>query len=280
MNKQKLLDSATAPLLEVNDVTMTFRGRGRRSEPVNALNKVSIAVAPREWLGIVGESGSGKSTLARIIARLEVPTDGAVTLEGTDVRTWPGGRMAFAKRVQFMYQNSFSAMNPRLTVGQIISEPLRLHRLANSATELEKRVADLLDDVKLHHSITHKRPRQLSGGQCQRVALARSLALEPEILLLDEPTSALDVSVQAQVISLLQEIQRDRNLTIVIISHDLALVSQTCQRIAVLYRGNLVEFGQASEVITQPQDPYTRRLLDAVPRIAPLPESNRPEALI
>lgn len=260
------------PLLSLREVTKTFRSHGLRRKPVHALNQVSIDIPPRQWLGIVGESGSGKSTLARIIARLEVPTSGTVTLDGTDVRTWPGGRKAFARRVQFMYQNSMSAMNPRLTVGQIIAEPLRLHKITNNADEREARVAALLDDVNLNASIISKLPQQLSGGQAQRVALARALALEPAVLLLDEPTSALDVSVQAQIIGLLQETQRERGLTIVIISHDLSLVSETCQRLAVLYRGKLVEAGDTRQIISQPADSYTQALLDAVPRIAPLPE--------
>lgn len=270
---QLLDDGPRKPVLSVDSVTKTFQPHGRRSKPVHALNRISMDVAPREWLGIVGESGSGKSTLARIIARLEVPTTGTVSLDGVDVTSWPGGRMAFARRVQFMYQNSLAAMNPRLTVGQIISEPMRLHRLTSSSTEQEARVVALLDDVNLKASLIAKRPRQLSGGQCQRVALARALALEPDVLLLDEPTSALDVSVQAQIIALLGDIQRDRGLTIVVISHDLALVSQTCHRVAVLHRGDLVELGETAQVIEHPEAPYTRTLLDAVPRIATLAES-------
>ncbi|MGA5535031.1 ABC transporter ATP-binding protein [Mycolicibacterium nivoides] len=270
---QLLDDGPRKPVLSVDSVTKTFQPHGRRSKPVHALNRISMDIAPREWLGIVGESGSGKSTLARIIARLEVPTTGTVSLDGVDVTSWPGGRMAFARRVQFMYQNSLAAMNPRLTVGQIISEPMRLHRLTSSSTEQEARVVALLDDVNLKASLIAKRPRQLSGGQCQRVALARALALEPDVLLLDEPTSALDVSVQAQIIALLGDIQRDRGLTIVVISHDLALVSQTCHRVAVLHRGDLVELGETAQVIEHPEAPYTRTLLDAVPRIATLAES-------
>ncbi|WP_457256458.1 ABC transporter ATP-binding protein [Pedococcus sp. P5_B7] len=262
-----------ASFLSATQVSKVFLPHGRRSEPVQALNEVTIDFVPREWIGIVGESGSGKSTLARIIARLESPTSGQVTLDGMDVRELQGGRLAFAKRVQFMYQNSMSAMNPRMTVAEIIAEPIRLHKMARSRAERVERVAALLEDVNMSTSMMEKRPRQLSGGQAQRVALARALALEPDVLLLDEPTSALDVTVQAQIIALLQKIQSERELSIVLISHDLALVSQTCQRVAVLYRGKLVEFGDAARVISEPQDPYTKALLDAVPRIAPLPES-------
>ncbi|WP_375003611.1 ABC transporter ATP-binding protein [Aeromicrobium sp. CTD01-1L150] len=228
---------------------------------------MSFDVQPGEWLGVVGESGSGKSTLARIIARLETPTEGTVWLEDTDIGDRALGRKAFARRVQFMYQNSFSAMNPRLTIAEVVAEPLILHGLARGKAEREAMVVSLLRDVGLDPSIREKRPGELSGGQCQRAAIARALALEPEILLLDEPTSALDVSVQAQIIRLLRQIEQTRELTVVMISHDLALVSQTCHRICVLYRGDLVEIGPTENIVGKPQHPYTVTLLESVPTI-------------
>ncbi|SMY01237.1 nickel ABC transporter ATP-binding protein NikE [Brevibacterium linens] len=232
-----------------------------------ALKEVSLNVNAGEWLGIVGESGSGKSTLARIVARLEVPSTGTVSFRGTPIDKLGKGRLGLAQKIQYMYQNSMSAMNPRLTATQIIVEPLRLHGLTASTDSSKSRAEALLSEVGLPEWVAGKRPGQLSGGQCQRVALARALALEPQVLLLDEPTSALDVAAQAKIIELLQEVERTRELSVVMISHDLALVSQTCHRVAVLYRGELVEMGETREVIGNPQRDYTRKLRDAVPRI-------------
>lgn len=251
-------------LLDIDQLGKVFQARRQTTK---ALVDVSFQVRSGEWLGVVGESGSGKSTLARIIARLEQPTTGTVSIEDAEISRLPGGRLGYARRVQYMYQNSMSAMNPRLTAAEVVGEPLRLHRLVSGRTALRSKAVELLVSVGLDPSIADKRPGELSGGQCQRIALARALALEPDVLLLDEPTSALDVSVQAQIIELLQQVEATRDLTVLLISHDLALVSQTCHRVAVLYHGELVEIGDTEQVITNPQHTYTRTLLDAVPRI-------------
>ncbi len=268
------IESPTAvPMLQVKGLVKEFRTGGAfglgGQRSLMALKGVDLHVDRGEWLGLVGESGSGKSTLARIVAGLETATSGSVVLDGQDITTLSRrDRQALSQHVQFVYQDAIGALNPRMTAEQLVSEPLRIHGRHKDRALLQQTVTELLGSVGLDRSLADKRPRQLSGGQCQRITLARALALEPDVLLLDEPTSALDVSVQAQIIELLKEIERSRELTVLIISHDLALVSQICQRVAVMYLGELVEVGTTGQVIGAPQHPYTRRLLDAVPQIS------------
>jgi peptide/nickel transport system ATP-binding protein len=261
---------ASGPLIEVRGVRKTFGGGGflGRQPGTEALKGVDLDVHAGEWFGLVGESGSGKTTLARIIAGLERATAGRATVGEFEVgRLSSRDRVRFCRRVQFVYQNAVGALNPRMRAFDLVAEPLRIHGRHGRGADATPLIEQAFADVGLDPSIAAKRPRELSGGQCQRLTLARALVLDPDVLLLDEPTSALDVSVQGQIIALLREIQRARALTVVMISHDLALVTQTCSRIAVLYRGEIVETGLSERILAQPRHPYTARLLDAVPRL-------------
>ncbi|WP_158215373.1 ABC transporter ATP-binding protein [Candidimonas nitroreducens] len=263
-----------SPVISIRDLKKSFRSRksgwlGARREGVLALKGVDLDLHRGEWLGLVGESGSGKTTLARIAVGLEAPTSGTVKICGIDVASIKNrDRPDFARKIQFVYQNSFGALDPRMTAAELVAEPLIIHRRQYAAMNLDEKVAQLLNDVGLESSIAGRRPRQLSGGQCQRLSLARALALSPEVLVMDEPTSALDVTVQAQVIALLDRISAQKKLSVLVISHDLALVSQICHRTAVMYLGEIVEVGPTDQIVHHPAHSYTRKLINAVPRIA------------
>ncbi|MFD5419387.1 ABC transporter ATP-binding protein [Streptomyces sp. NPDC127069] len=264
-------DRAATPLLEVTGLRKTFPGRGRRGrrDPLTALDGVDLVLHPGETLGIVGESGSGKSTLARTIVQVHEPTSGAVRFRGRELSgASPETSRALRREVQMVFQDPFSSLNPRMTVGQIIAEPLIAHGLGDRAQRAE-RVAALLRQVGLDPEAAGRHPRAFSGGQRQRIGIARALAPEPSVLICDEPVSALDVSVQAQVVNLLTDLQRDLGLALLFIAHDLAVVRQISHRIAVMHRGQVVETGPADEVCTRPAHPYTRALLGSVPRTAP-----------
>ncbi|MER5865849.1 ABC transporter ATP-binding protein [Kitasatospora sp. NPDC002040] len=247
------------PLLEVTGLRKTFPGSGRfgRRRPVTALGGVDLVLHPGETLGIVGESGSGKSTLARALVGVHTADAGTIRYLG------PGDP---ARRIQMVFQDPYSSLNPRMTVGQIIAEPLIAHRLGDRAARAA-RVADLLTRVGLDPATADRHPRSFSGGQRQRIGIARALAPEPSVLVCDEPVSALDVSVQAQVVDLLAELQRELGLAVVFIAHDLAVVRQVSHRIAVMHRGLVVETGDADQLVTDPQHEYTRTLLAAAPRL-------------
>ncbi|MFJ9594010.1 dipeptide ABC transporter ATP-binding protein [Streptomyces virginiae] len=264
-------DPSAAPLLEVTALRKTFPGRGRagRHDPVVALDGVDLVLHPGETLGIVGESGSGKSTLARTLVQVYEPTSGRIRFRGRDLSAGsPETAKAVRREVQMVFQDPFSSLNPRMTVGQIIAEPLIAHGLGDRAQRAE-RVAALLRQVGLDPDVAGRHPHAFSGGQRQRIGIARALAPEPSVLICDEPVSALDVSVQAQVVNLLTDVQRDLGLALLFIAHDLAVVRQISHRIAVMHRGQVVETGAADEVCTRPAHPYTRTLLGAVPRTAP-----------
>ncbi|WP_329214083.1 ABC transporter ATP-binding protein [Streptomyces sp. NBC_00683] len=253
-----------AVVLEAHDLRKTYRGRG-----FTALDGVSLTLAAGETLGIVGESGSGKSTLARVLAHAHPADGGTLRLRGEDV-TRPSRRALHAVRrqVQMVFQDPYASLNPRMTVGQIVAEPLIAFGLGDR-DEREERVADLLRRAGLDPDAAHRHPRAFSGGQRQRIGIARALAPEPSVLICDEPVSALDVSVQAQIVGLLTDLQRDLGLALVFIAHDLAVVRQVSHRIAVMHRGRIVESGSADEVCEHPRDPYTRALLAAVPEPVP-----------
>jgi peptide/nickel transport system ATP-binding protein len=258
----------TAPLLEVRDLVTRYETggflRGARHQ-VFAVNGVSFDIAPGETLGLVGESGSGKSTVGRTVLRLTPATAGHVRFGGTDVLgTGPADLRALRCRMQIVFQDPYSSLDPRMTLGKAVAEGIEIHRLAPAA-EIPARVARLFEEVGLDPALMQRYPHECSGGQRQRVGIARALAVNPEFLICDEPVSALDVSVQAQVLNLLGDLQRARSLAYLFIAHDLAVVRQLAHRIAVMYFGRIVELAPAEEVIHHPRHPYTQALLSAVP---------------
>jgi len=242
-----------------------FSGSGRRM--LKAVNEVSFAIPRGSTFGLVGESGSGKSTCARMMVGLIRPTAGRVTLDGDDI--WAkAGSEGRRKRIQMIFQDPYASLNPRWPVGEIIAEPIRALKLASTRAEVEDRVADLLERVRLDAASMKKFPHEFSGGQRQRIAIARALSSQPEFIVCDEPTSALDVSVQAQVLDLMRRLQDEFGLTYLLISHNLAVVRQMADRVGVMHRGVLVEQGPVDEIFDSPKADYTRMLLDAVPDIS------------
>jgi oligopeptide/dipeptide ABC transporter ATP-binding protein len=233
------------------------------------LNGVSFSVRRGETLGIVGESGCGKSTLARCLVRLIEADSGSIVYDGIDVRALAGAeRRAFNRRVQLIFQDPYSSLNPRMTVRQILSEALRVHRLC-SPGEIRERVAALLDLVRLQQDSLDRYPHEFSGGQRQRIGIARALSVEPRCLIADELVSALDVSVQAQVINLLLELQERLGLTVLFVAHDLRLVRHISHRVAVMYLGRIVELDRTEHLFSEPRHPYTQALLAAAPELDP-----------
>jgi oligopeptide transport system ATP-binding protein len=257
-------------LIEARSVSRTFKVGASR---VTALDDVSLAVARGETVAIVGESGSGKSTLGRILLGAEKPDRGEILLEGRPLH--PPLRGAQRRRLQVVQQNPMSTLNPRRTIGQSVGLPIHVHDLAGSES-VRGKVSNLLDLVGLPPDVIDRYPNALSGGQRQRAALARSLAAEPDILVLDEPTSALDVSVQARVLSLLVELRNRFDLTYIFITHDLAVVRNFAFRVAVLYRGRLVEAGATASLFQQPRHRYTAMLLSAIPVVSDEEERVKP----
>jgi oligopeptide/dipeptide ABC transporter ATP-binding protein len=264
-------------LLEVTNLVKHYPGRGfpGHRPPVRAVDGVSFAVNKGETLALVGESGSGKSSLARTILRLEQATGGRVTFEGEDVfglKTRP--LRALRRRMQIVFQDPAGALNPRLRIGEAVAEGLEIHRLLKAA-QIPARVSALLQEVGLDPKMATMYPHELSGGQRQRVGIARALAVGPAFLVLDEPVSALDVSVQAQVLNLLLEIQRTRGLAYLFIAHDLAVVRQVAHRVAVMYLGRIVETGPTDQVLGAPRHPYTQALIASAPEPDPSVPTSR-----
>ena len=234
-----------------------------------AVDDVTLGVAQGETLGIVGESGCGKSTLARCLVRLHEPDAGHITFEGTDVRTLQGaGLRAYNRRVQMVFQDPVGSLNPRMTVGACLTEVLAVHQVV-PPKDIPARVAKLLDQVHLPQSAALRRPHEFSGGQRQRIGIARALAVEPAVIIADEPVSALDVSVQAQIVNLLLELQETLRVALVFITHDLRLVRHLSHRLAVMYLGRVVETGPTAEVFANPRHPYTSGLIAAAPHLTP-----------
>jgi oligopeptide transport system ATP-binding protein len=261
-------------LLEVKNLKVHFPVKRGMFSParefVKAVDEVSFSIAPGETLGLVGESGCGKTTLGRAIVRLVEPTAGSIFLEGADITRMEGAALrAQRRRLQMIFQDPYGSLNPRMTVEDLVGEALDIHGLAENKSARQKRVGELLRAVGLDATYAQRYPHEFSGGQRQRIGIARSLAVEPKLIVCDEPVSALDVSVQAQIINLLQDLQQQRGLAYLFIAHDLAVVEHISQRVMVMYLGKIVELADAKAIIGAPKHPYTQALISAVPVVDP-----------
>lgn len=261
------------PLVEIRDLTVRFRVG--RHQTLTAVRSVDLDIHRGETVGLVGESGSGKSTLARALMRAHEPSSGSIRFDGDELTGLsPRELRPYRSRMQMIFQDPFASLDPRMQVGDIVAEPLRVHR-RGSKMEIRERVQELLRRVGLPRDAHLRYPTQFSGGQQQRISIARALALEPELLVADEPVSALDVSIQAQIIALLDEVREEFGLTTLVIAHDLALVHQITDRVAVMYLGEIVEKGRTEDVVFEPRHPYTASLLSATPVADPRIERTR-----
>src|SRR5919199_1197175 len=273
-----------AEILRVEDLKTHFPIRGgvtrRQIGTVYAVDGVSFTLAAGETLGLVGESGCGKTTTGRTLVKLLEPTGGSVWFKGTDITGFNRAQMKPIRReMQFVFQDPYTSLNPRMTVRAIVSEALQIHRLA-SGSELRDRVDELLQSVGLSTEQATRYPHEFSGGQRQRIGIARALALDPQVLVLDEPVSALDVSIQAQVVNLLQELQGRLGLAFVFIAHDLSVVRHISARVAVMYLGKIVEIGDRADIYARPTHPYTQALLSAVPIPDPVKRGTRERIIL
>ena len=272
--------TAPVPLLRIEELKVYFPIRDgiirdRHVGDVRAVDDVTLEVAHGETLGLVGESGCGKSTTGRAIIRLNEPTAGRIIFDGKDVTKLKGGELrSLRRRMQMIFQDPYASLDPRMTAGGIIAEPLDIHSIGSSSDRREK-VRDLLSTVGLNPDYASRYPHEFSGGQRQRIGVARALALEPDLIVADEPISALDVSIQAQIINLLERLQRDMGLTFLFIAHDLSVVRHISDRIAVMYLGRVVETAMSKDLNTKPLHPYTVALLSAIPVPDPVVESRR-----
>lgn len=257
------------PLLSVEHLKTYFdvtKGIFSKRQIVKAVDDVSFSVGEGETFGFVGESGCGKSTLGRTLVKIYPATSGRILYKGKDIANLHGEEeKAFRKEVQMIFQDPYASLNPRMTVGEIIKEPMEIHGILNSAKEREERAAELLKTVGLKPDHIRRYPHEFSGGQRQRISIARTLALNPKFIICDEPISALDVSIQAQIINLLQEIQQEMGISYLFVAHDLSMVNYISHRIGVMYLGHLVEVGEADELYGNPIHPYTKALLSAIP---------------
>jgi len=273
-------------LLEVQDLKMHFPISvgwmiKKTIGYVKAVDGISFQIARGETLGLVGESGCGKTTTGRTILQLERPTSGHIIFEGEDITTMEEKPLRTLRRkMQMIFQDPFGSLNPRMTAGEIIGEPLLIHRLTQSKSEYEEKVKDLMTTVGLSPTTMERYPHEFSGGQRQRIGVARALSVRPNLIVCDEPVSALDVSIQAQIINLLEELQEKFNLTYLFIAHDLAVVRHISDRIAVMYLGEIVEIATRSDLYRKPLHPYTRSLLSAIPVPDPIVEAERDHTLL
>lgn len=271
-------------LLEIKDLKIYYPIKGKRDAEgkpayVKAVDGVTFDVYENETFGLVGESGCGKSTTGRTVVRLNKPTAGSVTFEGHDLFAKMNRQqnMDLTQKIQIIYQDPYSSLDPRFTVGRCIEEPLIVHHMGNKE-ERRARVLQLMHDVGLREEVYTRYPHEFSGGQRQRIGVARTLILDPKIVVCDEPVSALDVSIQSQIINLLKELQRKRGLTYLFVAHDMSVIRYISDRVGVMYLGHLVEEGDTDEVFDHPQHPYTRTLMSAVPSIDP--RDNRQRILL
>jgi ABC-type oligopeptide transport system ATPase subunit len=259
-----LITFGNVPLLEIRSLTKIYP-----QGEVRAVDDVSLDIHAGETLGLVGESGSGKSTLGRLLLRLIEPTSGSICFEGRDLLAASPGEMRRLRRdMQVIFQDPFASLDPRFRIEDIIAEPLLIHENRRSKAVIRSRVVELLRAVGLDESILQRFPHEFSGGQRQRIGIARALALRPKFIVADEPVSALDVSVGAQIVNLLAQLQRDFGLTYLFISHSMPVVRYLSTRIAVMYRGKIVEVGETMQITERPQHPYTRSLLEATPEVS------------
>lgn len=270
------------PLIEARDLRVTFEIRRPSDLPwtppalLKAVNGVSFSLEAGQTLGIVGESGCGKSTLARALIRMLPATGEVIWEDGTDLLTLsPRQMLQYRSRIQMIFQDPLASLNPRMTVGDIIAEPLRTHRPDMSAKERKEKVRAVMERVGLLPNQVNRYPHEFSGGQCQRIGIARALVVEPKLLICDEPVSALDVSIQAQVVGLLEELRRELGLTIIFIAHDLSVVKHLSDEVMVLYLGRMMEKASSDDLFADPRHPYTQALLSAVPIPDPKIERNK-----
>ena len=251
-------------LVDITDLVVEYPAKGFRKKPFRALKGVSIDIAPGETVGLVGESGSGKTTLGRALLGLAPVTEGSITYDGRDISQLSSRqRRALGSEIQVVFQDPYTSLNPSMTIEQILMEPLTVRDVP--VKEARERVRSLLDEVRLPANAGQRLPREFSGGQRQRVAIARALALQPRLIVCDEPVSALDLSTQARVLELFKEIQERTGVAYLFVSHDLAVVRHLSNRVAVMYHGEIVEWGDAEQVTTRPEHPYTQRLFLAAP---------------
>jgi ABC-type glutathione transport system ATPase component len=259
-------------LLTIDSLNVEYRGTGFRAKPFRALTDVNVSIGQGETLGLVGESGSGKTTLGRAVLGLAPVTAGSIRFEGNDIsHASRAQRRSLSRDLQVVFQDPYTSLNPALEIGDILAEPLGVQGIGKA--EARKRVGELLDQVGLPSDAARRLPREFSGGQRQRVAIARALALSPKLIVCDEPVSALDLTTQARVLDLFLQIQRDTGVSYLFVSHDLDVVRHISHRVAVMYRGEIVEQGSAGEVTVAPEHPYTQRLLLA----SPVPDPDRQE---
>jgi peptide/nickel transport system ATP-binding protein len=260
----------TEVLLDIKDVVVEYPLKGFRKQPFKALKGVSLDIRPGETVGLVGESGSGKTTLGRAVLGLAPVTGGSIKYRGQEIsKATRAQRKELSHEIQVVFQDPYTSLNPSMTIEQILTEPLTVRKVERQAAN--KRVAELLDQVRLPHGAAHRLPREFSGGQRQRVAIARALALDPKLIVCDEPVSALDLSTQARVMELFIEIQERTGVAYLFVSHDLAVVRHLSHRVAVMYHGEIVEWGDGEQVTGAPEHPYTQRLFMA----APIPDPDR-----